>query len=41
MHANAAREYLMLVFDTQSGGADVQARAKQLLREAPAPCLHL
>ena len=35
MHANAARDYLMLVFDTQSGGQDVTARAAQLLREAP------
>ena len=35
MHANAARDYLMLVFDTQSGGQDATARAEQLLREAP------
>ena len=34
MHARAARDYLLLVFDTQSGD-DTRARAKQLLREAP------
>jgi len=34
MHARAERDYLMLVFDTQSG-EDTRARANQLLREAP------
>ena len=34
MHAGAARDYLLLVFDTQSG-EDARARAAQLLREAP------
>ena len=34
-HAKAARYYLMLLFDAQNGAQDTQARAKQLLREAP------
>ena len=38
MRARAARDYLLLVVDAQSGG-DTRARAAQLLREAP--LLHL
>ena len=35
MHARAARDYLLLVFDAQNGGEDTRARATRLLREAP------
>ena len=36
-HAKTARDYLMLLFDAQNGAEQhqEQARAKQLLREAP------
>ena len=34
-HAKVARDYLLLLFDAQNGAQDTQARARQLLREAP------
>ena len=35
MHAKTARDYLLLIFDAQNGGQDVQTRATQLIRDAP------